>query len=74
MLDKRVRSVAKTVTWRIIATLITIGGVYVITGNVSLSFEAGVIINLLKALIYYMHERAWEHVSWGRVKWQKNLR
>jgi uncharacterized membrane protein len=68
MRDKRRRSIAKTITWRSIATLITIGGVYVITGDLALSFGTGLVLNFIKAVGYYVHERVWEHIQWGRTR------
>jgi uncharacterized membrane protein len=70
MRDKRKRSLLKTISWRIIATAITIGGVYVVTGNAYLSVSTGLGLNLFKAFAYYFHERAWERVEWGRISFK----
>lgn len=63
--EARRRSIAKTVTWRALATLITIALLYAFTCEVQLSLEAGVAINAIKALAYYLHERLWSKIKWG---------
>ncbi len=47
----------KTISWRIIATGITIGTIYIFTGNIVFSGEVGIVINAVKAFAYYLHER-----------------
>jgi len=62
------RTLAKTVTWRIIALLITTGVVYAYSGDFTKSLTVGVVANLLKMVLYYMHERVWNRVQFGRIK------
>ena len=63
--EARARSFVKAVTWRLIATLTTIALLYAFTGEVQFSLEAGIVINVVKAAIYYLHERLWSRVRWG---------
>jgi uncharacterized membrane protein len=67
MKDCRGRSVMKAVSWRITATLATMIIVFLFTENVALSIGIGVIEGIAKVLWYYVHERLWEHTSWGRI-------
>lgn len=60
------RSIVKTVSWRIIASLTTAVIVFILSHKIALSLEAGSIEGLLKLLFYYLHERAWDKVLWGR--------
>ena len=59
------RSLAKTVTWRLFATLDT----FIITGLVTGSLGwAGSIVSieiLTKSALYLVHERAWAWSGWG---------
>lgn len=64
--DTHARSWVKSLTWRLIATAITIAGVGVATGDWVLAGSLGAILNLVKAVLYYAHERAWEQSRWGR--------
>jgi len=55
----RIRHLAKTFTWRIIASATTFTLFYIFTEDVK---SAGIVTTIeffLKMLFYYMHERAW---------------
>ena len=60
------RSIVKSITWRVLATLTTGMLVYLFTGNFSLAIEVGVIEILAKIIIYYVHERIWVKTKWGK--------
>jgi uncharacterized membrane protein len=60
------RSIAKTLSWRIIATITTIILVYLFTDEISLAFQVGLIEVFLKMLVYFFHERAWDKIKFGR--------
>ena len=64
--DTHARSWLKTLTWRVIATAVTIVGVGVATGDWALAGGLGALLNLVKAGLYYVHERIWEKTRWGR--------
>ena len=66
MKDGKKRSFAKTLTWRVVATLIGIGGIFMITGDAAASSVAGTGISLVKGVFYYAHERFWETTNWER--------
>ncbi|HBT91865.1 MAG: hypothetical protein UV57_C0028G0015 [Parcubacteria group bacterium GW2011_GWD2_43_10] len=61
----KLHSLAKTVSWRIIATMITWAVVFLFTGEV----QESTIITLSSAtilmVVYYFHERFW---NWIRIK------
>ena len=67
-LDSRARSLAKGVTWRILATLTTIAIAWLITGDVSAALSIGFVEVFAKIAIYYVHERAWAHVGLGQAR------
>jgi uncharacterized membrane protein len=61
----RRRSVVKSISWRVLASLDTFVIAYLITGRLTWgAFIAGAEV-LTKMLLYYLHERAWAHVAWG---------
>ena len=64
---KRVRSFYKAVTWRIIASLDTFFLSYIITGRFDWATSIAIFEIITKAIIYYLHERAWNRVKWGRL-------
>ena len=63
MTDSIKRRIAKSVTWRITATLTTILIAYFIIGDVSTAMAIGGIEFFAKMLIYFLHERAWNMVK-----------
>ena len=65
MADNRKRSIAKTISWRVVATVTTIVIVFTFTGEVALSFGVGAVEVTTKMALYYGHERAWSHGDWG---------
>lgn len=65
-MEKHVRSLAKTVSWRIVATSTTILLVFLFTGNFVISASVGSLELLSKIIIYYVHERIWNMSNFGR--------
>lgn len=61
------RSVAKSITWRIIGTLDTMLISWVVTGKLILAISIGSIELGTKMVLYVLHERAWERINWGLV-------
>ncbi|MCK0144627.1 DUF2061 domain-containing protein [Arenibacter sp. F26102] len=68
--DKRTenpkRSIAKSISWRIIGTLDTILISWIVTGTLSVAFSIGVVELFTKMILYFFHERIWNKISWGR--------
>ena len=60
--NSRTRSLVKALTWRITATLTTAGIAYMVTGKLKTAVMIGGIEFILKFMIYYGHERAWNFV------------
>lgn len=53
------RHLAKTVSWRIIATLDTVIIAFLISGSIELGFKVGAAEIFTKMILYYIHERIW---------------
>lgn len=66
IIDSPSRSLAKTLSWRVTATLTTIILVYLFTGQVATALAVGGIEVFAKMAIYYLHERGWEKLKFGR--------
>lgn len=60
------RSGAKAITWRAIATTTTMTLVYIFTGKLDLSLEIGLLDVTTKLALYFLHERAWNRIWYGR--------
>jgi len=64
------RSIAKTISWRILATFTTMSLVYIFIGDLSIAVSVGGIEVFLKMLIYFFHERAWDKIKFGRKEFK----
>ncbi len=65
-MESRKRSIAKSLSWRFIATTITVSVTYFISGELALAAEVGLLDTLIKLVGMYMHERAWLRIRFGR--------
>jgi uncharacterized membrane protein len=63
------RTIAKTISWRIVASITTFIIFYVTTGEKIAAGIIGAAVGveaITKMAIYYVHERLWENVNWGK--------
>ena len=65
-MEKRTRSLYKTLSWRILATSTTILLVFMLTKSFTLSLSVGSLEAVTKTVVYYIHERMWNMVNFGR--------
>lgn len=66
MNETKTRSLIKTITWRIVATLVTLSAVYFFTEEIDSSVKITLTAAVLSMVVYYIHERAWNMRDWGR--------
>ncbi len=66
--ERNIRSIAKGISWRFIATSTTIVIVYIFFGRLDLAIVVGMIETILKVGLYWGHERIWHKVRWGKEK------
>ncbi|MDY7395837.1 DUF2061 domain-containing protein [Aureibaculum sp. 2210JD6-5] len=64
--EKIKRSLAKTISWRVIGTLDTILISWLITGTLTLALSIGFVELVTKMILYFFHERAWNKIKWGK--------
>ncbi|MDP8262173.1 MAG: DUF2061 domain-containing protein [Candidatus Ancaeobacter aquaticus] len=67
-MDLPKRSLVKSLTWRIIAFATTVIAVYIYSGDIKESLIVGIGANSVKIFLYYMHERIWNKLDFGRTK------
>jgi uncharacterized membrane protein len=65
MVSKK-RSLAKSLTWRVIAVISTLFIGYAMTGSWAFALSLTVVSNVINFVLYYIHERVWLGVRWGR--------
>lgn len=66
--ESHIRSILKTISWRIIATTTTVTIAYFIFGDITNALKVGGIEFFAKMVIYYLHERAWQAVPYGTIR------
>jgi len=67
-MDSTQRSLAKALSWRVVATLITSVLVYYMTGELEFAAKVGLADTTLKFVTYFGHERIWNRIPFGRPK------
>jgi adenylylsulfate kinase len=67
MSDTRARSAVKSASWRLLASATTTALVFAFTGRLDLAVTLGGVELVLKLLVFYAHERAWNAVEWGKA-------
>jgi len=66
--DKPIKSLMKSVSWRIVGTIDTMVISYFITGKLTIAVSIGSVEVLTKTILYYFHERLWAHIHKIKLK------
>ncbi|HUD06737.1 MAG TPA: DUF2061 domain-containing protein [Candidatus Saccharimonadales bacterium] len=66
--ETKQRSIFKSITFRILIVCADLVVIYLITKKVSATIAITIITNLVSTTLYFLHERLWNGVSWGRRK------
>ena len=67
MKETKARSMMKSLSWRMTATLTTIILVLIFTGKLELAVAIGFFEIIVKLIVYYSHERIWDKVKFGLI-------
>ncbi len=60
------RSAVKSVSYRIVSVMVDAIVAYFFTHNIALSAGIVIFVDAYSTLLYYLHERVWAHIHWGR--------
>ena len=66
--ESTLRSLLKAITYRITGTLTTGAITFGVTGELATALAVGSVEPLVKLVVYYLHERAWQRVPIGTVR------
>ena len=64
--DLQKRTIVKTLTWRVTASLTTFIIAWALTGNLLIGATIGSIEAIAKIFLYYFHERIWNNIIWAK--------
>lgn len=67
-METHTRSIVKALTWRIVATIVTVSVAWTVLRNVNHALEIGFLDTMIKLGTYYGHERIWDKISFGKAK------
>ena len=65
-MESQYRSLLKAISYRTLGSASTAVIFFLLSGNVKLSVGAGLLDCLLKTAVYFLHERLWNRISFGR--------
>ncbi len=66
--EKPLRSIVKSISWRIIGTMDTVFISWLVTGEIKVALSIGSVELFTKMFLYFLHERIWNAMSWGKNK------
>ncbi len=66
-METRLRSWAKSTSWRLSGVIILGGISYAMTRNWEQTTVITTVFHTLRFILYYLHERWWARIRWGRV-------
>jgi uncharacterized membrane protein len=66
MIETTARSIAKTISWRVTGSTATFAISYAILGDFAVSSTIALIQLTFNTLLYFVHERVWNWITWGR--------
>jgi len=64
--DLKKRTIVKTLTWRVTASLTTFVIAWILTGDLLIGISIGSIEAITKIFLYYFHERIWNNIGWAK--------
>jgi uncharacterized membrane protein len=68
MADAPSRSLTKAISWRLTGTIDTIVVSLLVTRHLGVALSIGSIELFTKLTLYYLHERVWNRLAFGRAK------
>ncbi|WP_346857152.1 DUF2061 domain-containing protein [uncultured Draconibacterium sp.] len=68
LVDRKRRSILKTISWRTLGTIDTIIISWFVVGDINFAVTIGGVEVFTKMILYFFHERAWNKSNFGRVK------
>jgi uncharacterized membrane protein len=67
-METHVRSIAKAFSYRLLGSSVTGAILFAVTGKGTISLIGGMADMVLKIAAYFIHERIWNHIEFGRSK------
>jgi uncharacterized membrane protein len=65
--ETRRRAIVKAITYRVIVAITLAAISWFYTGNLFETSAVSITYTIIATIVYYVHERAWIKVKWGKV-------
>jgi uncharacterized membrane protein len=65
------RSIVKTVSYRFVILILDFTAIYLFTGKIKIALGFMIISNIYTTVGYFIHERIWDKIKWGKIIYQK---
>ncbi|HEY1718546.1 MAG TPA: DUF2061 domain-containing protein [Verrucomicrobiae bacterium] len=72
MAEKHYRSLVKAVSWRLAGSIDTMIISFLITRQWKWAFTISGVELFTKVFLYYVHERIWHKIKWGKIEARPN--
>lgn len=73
MIDSKKRSLVKTAIFRSIIIIESTTISWIFTGDIETTAMISIVFNISSSVSYYLHERGWNKIIWGRITENKGL-
>lgn len=67
-METHLRSIVKAISWRAGGTVVTCLIAWALTGSIELATRIGILDTLIKLGAFYLHERLWSRLDFGRER------
>lgn len=67
------RSIVKTISYRLLIIVIDFLFIYCFTKQIKVALAFLIVSNVYTTLAYYLHERFWDNIKWGKSIYKKTI-
>ena len=67
-MESHFRSIVKAITWRAGGTIVTFAVALILTQRLELAAQIGILDTVIKIGAFYVHERIWNRLKFGKTE------
>lgn len=67
-MDSHIRSIFKAISWRAGGTAVTFLTAWLFVGTLETALKIGMLDTVLKIGVFYIHERVWNRLNFGKSR------
>jgi len=65
-MQNKKRPLIKALSWTVLDSIVTFTVAYLFTRQILISLEVATISSTLEIIVYFLHERGWERIKYGK--------